>query len=134
MSKIAISTDHAPAAIGPYSQAVKVGNLVFSSGQVALDPKTAELVQGGIDAETRQVLENLTAVLAAAGATWADVVRTTIYLTDLSHFSLVNRLYGERLGSPPPARTTVQVAALPRGALVEIDAIAHLEKASTSAT
>lgn len=134
MSKIAVSTEHAPAAIGPYSQAVKVGALVFCSGQIALDPKTGELVQGGIEAETRQVLENLTAVLAAAGATWTDVVRTTIYLTDLAHFSLVNRLYGDRTGPLPPARATVQVAALPRGGLVEIDAIAHLEKASSAAT
>jgi 2-iminobutanoate/2-iminopropanoate deaminase len=125
MSKIAVSTDHAPAAIGPYSQAVKIGDLVFCSGQIALDPKTGELVGGGVEAETRQVLENLTAVLAAAGVTWADVVRTSIYLTDMAHFSLVNRLYGERTGAPPPARTTVQVAGLPRGGLVEIDAIAH---------
>jgi 2-iminobutanoate/2-iminopropanoate deaminase len=131
MSKIAVSTHHAPAAIGPYSQAVKVGDLVFCSGQVALSPNTGELVQGGIEAETRQALENLTAVLSAAGATWTDVVRTTIYLTDLAHFSLVNRLYGERLGADlvPPARATVQVSALPLGGLVEIDAIAHLGKA-----
>jgi 2-iminobutanoate/2-iminopropanoate deaminase len=134
MSKIAVSTEHAPGAIGPYSQAVKVGELVFCSGQIALDPKTGELVQGGIEAETRQVLENLTAVLTAAGATWADVVRTTIYLTDFAHFSLVNRLYGDRTGPLPPARATVQVAALPRGGLVEIDAIAHLGKASSAAT
>jgi 2-iminobutanoate/2-iminopropanoate deaminase len=134
MSKIAVSTEHAPAAIGPYSQAVKIGELVFCSGQVALDPKTGELVQGGIEAETRQALDNLTAVLTAAGASWADVVRATIYLTDLSHFSLVNRLYGERVGSLPPARVTVQVSALPRGGLVEIDAIAHLGRASSPAT
>jgi len=134
MSKIAVSTPHAPAAIGPYSQAVKVGDLVFCSGQVGLNPATGELVQGGIEVETRQALENLTAVLSAAGATWADVVRTTIYLTDLAHFSLCNRLYSERLGAMPPARTTVQVAALPRGGLVEIDAIAHLGQASSSAT
>ena len=118
MSKIAVSTDHAPGAIGPYSQAVKTG----------------ELVKGGIEAETRRALENLTGVLAAAGATWVDVVRTTIFLTDLSHFTLVNQLYGERVGATPPSRTTIQVAALPRGALVEIDAIAHLGKASSSAT
>ena len=134
MSKIAVSTQHAPGAIGPYSQAVKVGDLVFCSGQIALSPETGELMQGGVEVETRQVLDNLTAVLAAAGASWADVVRTTIYLTDLSHFSLVNRLYSERVIAPPPARTTIQVAALPRGGLVEIDAIAHLGKASPSAT
>ena len=134
MSKSAISTDHAPAAIGPYSQAVKSGDLVFCSGQIALDPKSGEMVQGGIEAETRQVLENLTAVLTAAGATWSSVVRTTIYLVDLSHFGVVNRLYGERVGAVAPARATVQVAALPRGGLVEIDAVAHLEQASSSAT
>jgi 2-iminobutanoate/2-iminopropanoate deaminase len=134
MSKIAVSTAHAPAAIGPYSQAVKSGDLVFCSGQIALDPKTGEIVQGGIEAETRRVLDTLTAVLAAAGASWNDVVRTTIYLTDLSNFSVVNRLYGERVGATPPARATVQVAALPRGALVEIDAVAHLGQSSSTAT
>jgi 2-iminobutanoate/2-iminopropanoate deaminase len=134
MSKIAVATDHAPGAIGPYSQAVKIGHLVFCSGQIALDPKTGELVQGGIEAETARVLDNLTAVLAAAGASFGDVVRTTIYLTDLSHFGAVNRLYGDRIGAPPPARTTIQVAALPRGGLVEIDAIAHIGKTSSPAT
>jgi len=144
MSKIAVSTDHAPGAIGPYSQAVKIGHLVFCSGQIALDPKTGELVQGGIEAETARVLDNLAAVLAAAGGSFGDVVRATIYLTDLSHFGAVNRLYGERVGAPvttgspvgapPPARTTIQVAALPRGGLVEIDAIAHIGKAMSSAT
>src|SRR3954465_8152818 len=103
MAIVPVSTEHAPGAIGPYSQAVKIGDLVFCSGQIALDPKTGELVQGGAEAATRQGLENLTAVLPAPGATWADVVRTTIYLTDMAHFSLVNRLYGERTGAPPPA-------------------------------
>ena len=134
MSKIAVSTDHAPGAIGPYSQAVKIGDLVFCSGQIALDPKTGELVQGGIEAETARVLDNLAAVLAAAGASFGDVVRTTIYLTDLAHFGVVNRLYGERIGAPPPARTTIQVSALPRGGLVEIDVIAHIGKANSPAT
>ena len=134
MSKIAVSTDHAPGAIGPYSQAIKIGDLVFCSGQIALDPKTGELVQGGIEAETARVLDNLSAVLAAAGASFEDVVRTTIYLTDLSHFGAVNRLYGERVAAPPPARTTIQVSALPRGGLVEIDVIAHIRKGSSPAT
>lgn len=134
MSKTAVSTAHAPAAIGPYAQAVKVGELVFCSGQIALDPATGEMVTGGIEAETRRVLDNLTAVLEASGATWDDVVRTTIYLTDLGNFALVNRLYGERVGATPPARATVQVTALPRGGLVEIDAVAHLSQASSSAT
>jgi 2-iminobutanoate/2-iminopropanoate deaminase len=124
MSKSAVSTDGAPKAIGPYSQAVRAGELLFLSGQVALDPGTMAIVPGGVEAETRQVLANLTAVLAAGGATWDDVVRTTIYLTNLGDFALVNQIYGEVAGTVPPARATVQVAALPRGAVVEIDAIA----------
>lgn len=134
MSKIAVSTPHAPAAIGPYSQAIKAGDLLFTSGQIALDPATGTLVHGDIEAETRQVLHNLGEVLQAAGTTWAEVVRTTIYLTDLEHFSIVNRVYGEVTGAVPPARSTVQVAALPRGAQVEIDAIARLATAPASAT
>jgi 2-iminobutanoate/2-iminopropanoate deaminase len=142
MSKSAVSTDAAPKAIGPYSQAVRAGDFLFMSGQVALDPTTGALVPGGVEAETKQVLANLTAVLAAGGATWNDVVRTTIYLTDLGDFATVNRLYGEvacaasdsssRAASDsssravPPARATVQVAALPRGAVVEIDAVAFV--------
>lgn len=124
MSKTAVSSDGAPKAIGPYSQAVKAGDLLFLSGQVALDPATMQIVAGGVEAETRQVLANLTAVLAAGGATWDDVVRTTIYLTDLGDFATVNKIYGEVAGAVPPARATVQVAALPRGAVVEIDAVA----------
>lgn len=126
MSKTAVSTAAAPKAIGPYSQAVRAGDFLFTSGQIALDPATGAVVPGGVEAETRQVLANLTAVLDAAGATWADVVRTTIFLTDLGDFAIVNRLYGEVTGAVPPARATVQVAALPRGAVVEIDAIAFL--------
>lgn len=130
MSRAAIVTDRAPAAIGPYSQAVRVGDLVFTSGQIPLDPKTGEMVQGGIEAEVRQVLDNLTAVLAAAGCSWSDVVRSTIYLADLGDFALVNRMYGERVADGVlPARSTVQVAKLPRGAAVEIDLIAHLPSA-----
>lgn len=130
MSRAAIVTDRAPAAIGPYSQAVRVGDLVFTSGQIPLDPKTGEMVQGGIEAEIRQVLDNLTAVLAAAGCSWSDVVRSTIYLADLGDFALVNRMYGERVADGVlPARSTVQVAKLPRGAAVEIDLIAHLPSA-----
>ncbi len=124
MSKSAVSTDGAPKAIGPYSQAVRAGELLFLSGQVALDPATMTIVPGGVEPETRQVLANLTAVLAAGGATWDDVVRTTIYLTNLGDFAIVNQIYGEVTGAVPPARATVQVAALPRGAVVEIDAIA----------
>jgi 2-iminobutanoate/2-iminopropanoate deaminase len=126
MNKSVVSTKEAPAAIGPYSQAIRIGELVFLSGQIALDPATGELVKGGVEAETRRVLDNLEAVLHAAGATWDSVVRTTIYLVDMADFPAVNRVYGERAGATPPARATVAVAALPRGATVEIDAIAHL--------
>jgi 2-iminobutanoate/2-iminopropanoate deaminase len=126
MSKTAVTTGRAPSAIGPYSQAVKAGDLVFCSGQIPIDPATGELVPGGIEAQTAQVMKNLGEVLAAAGAAWADVVKTTIYLTNLADFVVVNRIYGEVVGSVPPARATVQVAALPKGAAVEIDAVAHL--------
>jgi 2-iminobutanoate/2-iminopropanoate deaminase len=134
MSKFAISTTTAPAAIGPYSQAVRVGDFLFTSGQIALSPATGDMVKGGIEAETRQVLENLGEVLAAGGATWADVAKTTIFLADLADFSIVNRLYGEVATAPAPARSTVQVAALPRGARVEIEVIAYLGKTSAPAT
>jgi 2-iminobutanoate/2-iminopropanoate deaminase len=134
MSKIAISTQSAPAAIGPYSQAVRVGDFLFTSGQIALDPVTGQIVEGGVEAETRQVLKNLGEVLKAGGATWTDVAKTTIFLADLADFSIVNRLYGEVAATPAPARSTVQVAALPRGARVEIEAIAYLGKTSAPAT
>jgi 2-iminobutanoate/2-iminopropanoate deaminase len=124
----AISSKDAPAAIGPYSQAIrsKCGEMVFLSGQVPLDPKTGELVGGDIAAMTERVLDNLGAVLEAAGCTFANVVRTTIYLVDLGDFAAVNQTYAKRFhdGQPFPARATVQVAALPKGARVEIDAIA----------
>ncbi|MBI3768041.1 MAG: RidA family protein [Deltaproteobacteria bacterium] len=119
-----IATDAAPRAIGPYSQAVAAGGLVFCSGQIALDPATGSLVGGTIADETRRVLENLRAVLAAAGLELATVVRTTVYLTNLSDFPVVNQVYAEFFPPPSPARSTVQVAALPRDARVEIDAIA----------
>ncbi|HHH10786.1 MAG TPA: RidA family protein [Sorangium sp.] len=127
MSKTAVATDAAPAAIGPYNQAVRAGNLLFCSGQIALTPAGGELVEGGIEAQTRQVLNNLTAVLRAAGITWDEVVRTTIYLSDLSHFATVNNIYAEYVGEVAPARATVEVSRLPKEALVEIDAIAQLE-------
>jgi len=134
MSKTAVTTARAPSAIGPYSQAVKAGELVFCSGQIPLDPATGELVAGGIDAQTAQVVKNLGEVLGAAGAGWADVVKTTIYLTDLADFAVVNRVYGEVAGTVPPARATVQVAALPKGAAVEIDAVAHLPTSRGAST
>jgi 2-iminobutanoate/2-iminopropanoate deaminase len=127
MSRTVVKTERAPAAIGPYSQAIRSGGVVFLSGQIGLDPATGEIVAGGVEAQARQVMANLTAVLAAAGATWDDVVRTTIYLTDMGDFAAVNRIYGERVGATPPARATVQVAGLPKGASVEIDAIARVD-------
>jgi reactive intermediate/imine deaminase len=124
MQKDAIATKDAPAAIGPYSQAVRAGDLVFLSGQIPLDPATGQLVDGDIAAQTKRVMENLGAVLAAAGCGFGDVVRTTIYLADLGHFAKVNETYGAFFQAPYPARATVQVAALPKGAQVEIDAVA----------
>ena len=123
----AVVTDDAPAPVGPYSQAVVHGDLLYASGQIPLDPATGKLVEGGIEAQTERVLANLTAVLAAGGASLGDVVRTTIYLTDLSLFARVNEVYARHFTSEPaPARATVGVAALPLGAEVEIDAIAAL--------
>jgi 2-iminobutanoate/2-iminopropanoate deaminase len=123
-----IATKDAPAAVGPYSQAVRAGEIVFLSGQIPLDPATGQMVPGDIGAQTERVLENLRAVLAAAGCTFADVARTTIYLVDLAHFAAVNEIYGRALSAPYPARATVQVSALPRGAQVEIDAIAIIKR------
>lgn len=119
-----ISTDKAPAAIGPYSQGVVANGFLFTAGQIALDPAAGKIVDGGIVEQTEQVMKNLQEVLSAAGAAWSDVVKTTVYLHDLAHFPTVNEIYGRCLGSARPARSTVQVPALPRGALVEIDAIA----------
>lgn len=125
--KNAIATAQAPQAIGPYSQAVSAGPWLFCSGQIGLDPATGQLVGGGVEAETTRVLENLRAVLVAAGATLDGVVRTTIYLVDLGDFGRVNEIYARFFRAPFPARATVGVAALPRGARIEIDAIAVLE-------
>lgn len=124
-AKRAVSTPDAPQAIGPYSQAIVVGDLVFLSGQIPLDPNRGRLIEGSIEDETRQVLRNLQAVLAAEGLTMDAVVRTTVYLTDLEDFARVNQTYAEFFTEPFPARATVQVSALPRGAKVEIDAIAR---------
>jgi 2-iminobutanoate/2-iminopropanoate deaminase len=120
----AIATTSAPGAIGPYSQAVRAGNLVFLSGQIPLDPATGELVSGTIAEETERVMANLEAVLAAAGLTFANVVRTTIFLSSMDHFAEVNAVYGTRFTGVKPARATVAVSGLPKGARVEIDAIA----------
>jgi len=119
-----VSTDKAPAAIGPYSQATVANGFLFTAGQIALDPASGQLIAGGVEEQTERVVSNLEAVLTAAGLGWGDVVKTTVYLQDLSHFPTVNELYGKRLGAARPARSTVQVSGLPRGALIEIDAIA----------
>ena len=126
--KKAIQTTKAPGAIGPYSQAIVAGDLLFASGQIPLDPQTGNLVSGSIEAETHQALKNLAAVLEAGGAQTRDVVRTTIFLTDLGNFSKVNEIYGTYFSQPFPARVTVQVSALPKGAQVEIDAIAKVSR------
>ena len=126
MQRKAISTQHAPAALGPYSQAIHAGNFVFASGQLGLDPQTGKL-QDGIEAQTRQVLANLAAVLAAAGSSVEKVVKTTIFLANMADFAKVNAIYSEIFKVEPPARSTVQVAALPLGGLVEIEVIALTE-------
>ena len=123
MKKIII-TDQAPQAIGPYSQGVAAGTTLYLSGQIALDPATGELVPGGVEAETERVMDNIAGVLAAAGLDFGSVVKSTIYLADLADFGAVNNIYGKRFPAAPPARSTVQVAALPRGASVEIEVIA----------
>ena len=123
-SRQAVSSSSAPAAIGPYSQAIVVEGTVYCSGQIGLDPATGELVEG-LEAQAERALRNLSAVLDAAGATLADVVKTTIFLTDMGDFGAVNAIYASAMPDPPPARSTVAVAALPKGALVEIEAIAR---------
>ena len=124
--RIAIETEGAPGAIGPYSQAVRDGRLLFVSGQVALDPASGKLIAGDVGAQTERVLKSAGAILAAAGAAFADVVRTTVYLVDLADFGAMNDVYAGYFPAPAPARSTVQVAGLPQGARVEIDMIAAL--------
>ena len=124
MTRDAIRTNGAPAAIGPYSQGISTDGLVFCSGQIGLDPATGELVDGGVEAQAERALQNLTAVLDAAGCTWADVVKTTLFLADIADFGAVNAVYGKRMPDPPPARSTFAVGALPKGARVEVEATA----------
>jgi 2-iminobutanoate/2-iminopropanoate deaminase len=119
-----IATNDAPQAIGPYSQAVRAGNMIFASGQIPLDPATKEFVPGGVAEQTEQVLKNLTAVFAAAGVGLDQIVKTTVFLADMSDFNAMNEVYGRYFGQNPPARATVQAARLPRDAKVEIEAIA----------
>lgn len=123
MSVKTVHTDQAPAAIGPYSQGIVANGLLFTAGQIPIDPATGQIVQGDVVAQTERVMTNLTAVLGTVGATWQDVVRTTVYLHDMGDFPRVNEVYGKALGDARPARSTVQVSALPRGVLIEIDAI-----------
>ena len=124
MQRQIIATPQAPAAIGPYSQAVRIGELVFSAGQIPLDPATGQLVAGGIEAQTRQALTNLSAVLEAAGTSLSNAVKTTVFLADMGEFKAMNAVYAEFFPAAPPARCTVQVAGLPLGARVEIEVVA----------
>lgn len=129
MPKIVISTSSAPQAIGPYSQAIRTGNLIFTAGQIALDPATMQVVAGGIAEQTRQVLENLKAILEAAGSSLAQAVKATVFLKDFNDFAAMNAVYGAYLGPEgvtPPARSTVEVSRLPKDVLVEIELIAEM--------
>ena len=125
MTRQAIKTSGAPAAIGPYSQAIAADGLVFCSGQLGLDPSTGEVVEGGVEAQAERALRNLLAVLDSAGATAGDIVKTTIFLADIGDFAAVNAVYARFMADPPPARSTFAVGALPKGGLIEIEAIAR---------
>ncbi|MFT3744099.1 MAG: RidA family protein [Pyrinomonadaceae bacterium] len=127
-TKRAVESPDAPKAIGPYSQAIVVNGFIFTAGQVGADPKTGTLVEGGIEAQTEQVLKNIEAVLKAAGSSLEDVVKTTVFLTDLNDFAKMNEVYGKRFKLPFPARSTVQVVKLPRDAKIEIEAVAVVKK------
>lgn len=131
MKKI-VSTTEAPAAIGPYSQGVRVGSTIFFSGQIPLDPKTGQMISGGIDAETRRVMENIAGLLKAENLGFENIVKTTIFLADMNDFQKVNEIYGSHFKSAPPARSTVQVAGLPKGARVEIEVVAIANGGSAS--
>ncbi|MCG0276529.1 MAG: RidA family protein [Thermosediminibacteraceae bacterium] len=124
MKKV-IKTDMAPKAIGPYSQAVMVGDFLFASGQIAINPATGEIVEGGIEAQTRQVMENVKNILQAAGMDFSNVVKTTVFITNMDDFAKVNEIYATYFGENPPARSCVEVSKLPKGALIEVEVIAH---------
>lgn len=126
MERQRIATEHAPAAIGPYSQAVRVDDWIYVSGQIPLDPATGQLVEGAVEEQTRRVFANLSAILGAAGSSLAGVVRTTVFLARIDDFAAMNEVYGQFFQEPYPARSTIQAGALPRGALVEIDVIARV--------
>lgn len=125
MSKIILHTDHAPKAVGPYSQAVQMGDFLFCSGQISIDPKTQEVFNGDIKQQTEMVLSNVEAVLKQANLNFSHIIKTTIFLTSMSDFALVNEIYAKRFPQNPPARSTVAVAGLPKGVNVEIEVIAH---------
>ena len=125
-----VKTEHAPSAIGPYSQGIIANGFLYTAGQIALDPATGQMAEAEIVAQTERVMQNLESILEAAGAGWNDVVKTTVYLHDMADFPSVNEIYGRRIGAARPARSTVQVAGLPRGGLVEIDLIALLPTSS----
>ena len=125
MQKKPVNTTEAPEAIGPYSQAIRVGDFLYTSGQISLDPKTMEMITGNIELETEKVLQNIEAILSAEGLNFGHVIKTTVYLTDLSEFTRMNQIYEKFFSNTKPARACVQVAALPKSAKVEIDAIAH---------
>lgn len=127
MNRESVQTDNAPKAIGPYEQAIKANGFIYTAGQIPIDPKTGNVVEGGIAAQTRQVLENLKAVLEAGGATLGRVVKATVFLKNMADFAAMNEVYAQYLGSAKPARSTVAVAELPRGALIEIDLVALIE-------
>lgn len=127
VKKSVVTADKAPAAIGPYSLGIRFGNLVFASGSAGVDPKTGKLVSGGIEAETRQTLTNLSHILEGAGSSLANVLKTTVFLKDMGEFSKMNAIYAEFFDHDPPARSTIQAAALPLGAAVEIEAIAFVD-------
>jgi 2-iminobutanoate/2-iminopropanoate deaminase len=124
-----VETGNAPAAIGPYSQGMKIGNLVFTAGQVGLDPRTGALIEGGIAEQARRVLDNISAILEAAGSSLENAVKTTVFLTDMTNFAAMNEVYKQYFSNDsPPARTTIQVAALPLGAMVEMECVAALNE------
>ena len=128
MIKTVVSTERAPKAVGPYSQAIKAGSLLFLSGQIPLDPRTGEIVGDEIKLQTKQVLENIKTILASVGATMPEIVKTTVFLKDMEHFAAMNQVYQEYFKAEPPARSTVQVARLPKDVLVEIECIATVRE------
>lgn len=128
MGKQVISTEHAPAAVGPYSQGVLVEGLLFTAGQIALDPATGKVIEGDVADQTHRVMLNLQAILSVTGSTLNDVIKTTVFLQDMDHFSIMNEVYGHYFEEDPPARSTVQVSRLPLGVLVEIEAIAQVPR------